>query len=140
MDKEENELVDSVVEEVRADLLSRSVLGIKKYGKTLDRKDLNLADWLQHAYEEASDFCLYLKRAKKEILQMNLYKVRYFDSIQWRWVSYSMISPDEVSIKNLVDKELHLEFRTKPHNGSRDPEDSLTIDLIETIKLPFKIN
>jgi hypothetical protein len=43
---------DTVVEAVRADLLRRSQVGIAKYGVTLDRTDLNLRDWLQHAYEE----------------------------------------------------------------------------------------
>lgn len=55
--------VDYVVEQVRADLLRRSRLGIEKYGVTLDRTDLNLRDWLQHAYEETLDQANYLKRA-----------------------------------------------------------------------------
>ena len=58
---------DSIVEEVRKDLKDRSELGIKKYGVTLDREDLTLKDWLQHAYEESLDKCLYLKRAIKEL-------------------------------------------------------------------------
>lgn len=56
-------VVDSIVEAVRADLLHRSRLGIEKYGTTLDRKDLKLRDWLQHAYEEHLDAANYLKRA-----------------------------------------------------------------------------
>ena len=59
--------IDSVVEAVRADLLRRSQLGIKKYGVTLDREDLSLRDWLQHAYEETLDQANYLKRAILEI-------------------------------------------------------------------------
>lgn len=59
--------VDSVVEAVRADLLRRSKLGIAKYGVTLDRTDLSLRDWLQHAYEETLDQANYLKRAILEI-------------------------------------------------------------------------
>jgi len=61
------ELVDSVVEAVRNDLLNRSKVGIEKYGVTLDRKDLNLRDWLQHAYEETLDQANYLKRAIMEL-------------------------------------------------------------------------
>ena len=57
---------DSIVKEVREDLKRRSKLGIKKYNTTLDRKDLNLKEWLNHAYEEALDMALYLKRAIKE--------------------------------------------------------------------------
>lgn len=58
---------DKVVEAVRQDLLNRSQVGQKKYGVTLDRKDLNLRDWLQHAYEEHLDACNYLKRAIMEM-------------------------------------------------------------------------
>ncbi|AMS41215.1 hypothetical protein [Aminobacter aminovorans] len=60
-------LIDSVVEAVRSDLLSRSQFGIEKYGVTLDRKDLKLRDWLQHAYEKTLDQANYLKRAIIEI-------------------------------------------------------------------------
>jgi hypothetical protein len=58
---------DSIVEAVRTDLLQRSQIGIKKYGVTLDRTDLSLRDWLQHAYEETLDQANYLKRAIVEI-------------------------------------------------------------------------
>ena len=58
---------DSIVEAVRADLLQRSQFGIAKYGTTLDRTDLNLRDWLQHAYEECLDQANYLKRSIVEI-------------------------------------------------------------------------
>lgn len=61
--------VDKVVEAVRADLLKRSIIGIAKYGLTLDRTDLNLRDWLQHAYEEHLDAANYLKRAIMELEQ-----------------------------------------------------------------------
>lgn len=63
--------VDSVVAAVRDDLLRRSELGIAKYGVTLDRSDLNLRDWLQHAYEETLDQANYLKRAIIELDQAN---------------------------------------------------------------------
>jgi hypothetical protein len=58
---------DAVIDEVRDDLLRRSQFGIKKYGVTLERTDLTLRDWLNHAYEEALDHANYLKRAIMEI-------------------------------------------------------------------------
>lgn len=64
---------DSIVEEVRKDLLDRSELGIKKYNTTLDRTDLNTSDWVQHAYEECLDMALYLKRLNKELSGINNY-------------------------------------------------------------------
>lgn len=62
---------DSIVEEVREELLKRSEVGIKKYNTTLDREDLELSDWLQHSAEEAMDMTLYLKRAKKDVEELN---------------------------------------------------------------------
>lgn len=59
--------IDSIVKAVRNDLLRRSELGINKYGKTLDRTDLSLRHWLQHAYEENLDLCNYLKRCIVEL-------------------------------------------------------------------------
>lgn len=61
------ECPDRVVEAVRRDLLDRSRVGMEKYGRGLTRTDLSLADWLQHAYEEALDLANYLKRAIMEV-------------------------------------------------------------------------
>ncbi len=57
---------DPIVEAVRSDLDARSARGVSKYGTTLARTDLSLRDWLQHAYEEALDLALYLRRAMDE--------------------------------------------------------------------------
>ncbi len=62
---------DPVVEAVRADLLSRSQVGIRKYGVTLARDDLSLRDWAEHAMHEALDQALYLKRIIMELDKQN---------------------------------------------------------------------
>lgn len=59
----------SIAKSVSDDILERSRIGTKKYGVTLDRKDLTLKDWLQHAYEECLDQANYLKRTIVEIEQ-----------------------------------------------------------------------
>ncbi|MDI1263887.1 MAG: hypothetical protein PS018_11580 [bacterium] len=66
-DTQETPTRDSVVDAVRADLLQRSQFGIAKYGTALDRTDLTLRDWLQHAYEECLDQANYLKRSIIEL-------------------------------------------------------------------------
>lgn len=48
---------------VIGDLESREQRGLSKYKTTVDREDLKLEDWLQHAYEEVLDQAMYLKRA-----------------------------------------------------------------------------
>lgn len=58
---------DTTVQSVINDLNSRSELGIKKYGTTLSDNNLTHKEWLQHAYEEALDMALYLKRAMEEL-------------------------------------------------------------------------
>lgn len=58
---------DSVIESLRERLLQRSDRGISKYGVTLDRTDLSLAEWLAHARDEALDFAAYCERAIKDI-------------------------------------------------------------------------
>lgn len=48
-------------------LAEREAVGLKKYGTTVDRTDLQAGDWLQHAIEEASDLLLYLIRLRGTI-------------------------------------------------------------------------
>jgi len=49
------------------DICERQALGINKYGKTVSQNPLELREWLQHAYEEALDMAIYLKRAIEKI-------------------------------------------------------------------------
>lgn len=53
---------DPIVERVREKLRLRSCAGIKKYGRMMDRKDLDTVAWLRHAQEEAMDLTVYLER------------------------------------------------------------------------------
>ena len=47
--------------------IERAEFGMKKYGTNLDRKDLSLLEWIQHAQEEHMDAILYLEKIKKEV-------------------------------------------------------------------------
>lgn len=75
---------DTVVESVIADLKARSEKGILKYGTTLDRDDLSLKDWLQHAYEETLDKANYLKAAINRIQKDDDEMIEMFNKIQMR--------------------------------------------------------
>ncbi len=55
-------MADPIVAKTCALLLSRSALGVRKYGTTLARTDLSRKDWLVHARNEALDMALYLQR------------------------------------------------------------------------------
>lgn len=59
---------DSIVNTVVNNFLQRSKIGIEKYGTTLDRKDLTIINWIDHAIEESMDHILYLTKLKQELL------------------------------------------------------------------------
>jgi hypothetical protein len=58
---------DSVVTSVILKFQQRAEIGKKKYGTDLDRKDLSVLEWIQHAQEEHMDAILYLEKLKQEI-------------------------------------------------------------------------
>lgn len=61
---------DSIVFDVIKDIANRAEVGLKKYNTTMDREDLIASDWVQHAYEEALDMAIYLKRLRKDMIAM----------------------------------------------------------------------
>ena len=54
--------MSNILDQTIKDLQAREVRGLKEYGTTMDRTDLTQDEWLQHAYEEALDLALYLKK------------------------------------------------------------------------------
>ena len=61
------QIQDPIVIKVLSKYYERSQLGIQKYGRTLDRDDLNLTDWLNHLQEELMDATLYIEKLKQEL-------------------------------------------------------------------------
>jgi methylaspartate ammonia-lyase len=60
---------DPIVLKVLSKYYERSQLGIQKYGRTLDRDDLSLTDWLNHLQEELMDATLYIEKLKADLKQ-----------------------------------------------------------------------
>lgn len=58
--------LDSIVTAVIQRFTERAEMGKKKYGTDLDRTDLSILDWIQHAQEEHMDAILYLEKLKRE--------------------------------------------------------------------------
>jgi hypothetical protein len=54
--------MSNILDQTIKDLQAREVRGLNEYGTTMDRTDLSQDEWLQHAYEEALDLALYLKK------------------------------------------------------------------------------
>ena len=51
-----------IYEQIISDLKEREAMGIRKYGVSVDDAQLTDDQWLQHAYEEALDFAVYIKK------------------------------------------------------------------------------
>ena len=56
---------DSIVESVISRFKERSAVGIDKYNTTLEDSTESFKAFLNHAQEEAMDFCLYLEKLKQ---------------------------------------------------------------------------
>lgn len=65
MDELNDKLKSQTYIDVINDLIEREEMGLSKYGITVDQADLSEVEWMQHAYEEALDFAIYLKRIMK---------------------------------------------------------------------------
>lgn len=55
---------DSIVTAIVERFLQRAAVGKSKYGTDLDRTDLSILDWIQHAQEEHMDAILYLEKLR----------------------------------------------------------------------------
>lgn len=60
---------DSIILETIDNFLKRGEIGYKKYGVTMDRNDLDIVEWIDHAIEEQMDNILYLTKLKKCIME-----------------------------------------------------------------------
>jgi hypothetical protein len=57
-------VTDSIVDSIVDQFIDRAKVGKRKYGTDLDREDLSLEQWLNHAIEEHMDAILYLQKIK----------------------------------------------------------------------------
>ena len=55
---------DQIIQSIKDQFQERSDRGQRKYGTTMERNDLTVKEWLQHAQEEAMDFVVYLEKLK----------------------------------------------------------------------------
>ena len=60
--------MDSIVASIIKQFEDRSIAGKKKYGTDLDRQDLSLLEWIEHAKQEHMDAILYLEKIKQEYI------------------------------------------------------------------------
>ena len=56
---------DSIVDSVIDQFIERAKFGKEKYNTDLDREDLSVLDWIEHAKQEHMDAILYLEKLEK---------------------------------------------------------------------------
>lgn len=59
----EIKVTDSIVDSIIDKFVNRATFGKQKYGKDLDRNDLELEEWLEHSIQEKMDDILYIQKA-----------------------------------------------------------------------------
>lgn len=58
-------VTDSIVDSIIDQFVERASFGKQKYGTDLDREDLSVLEWIEHAKQEHMDAILYLEKLKK---------------------------------------------------------------------------
>ena len=61
------EQTDSVVDSIIDQFVERAKFGKEKYNTDLDREDLGLLDWIEHAKQEHMDAILYLEKIERMV-------------------------------------------------------------------------
>jgi len=61
--------LDSIVTSIIDQFEKRALKGKEKYGVDLDRNDLTLLEWIEHAKQEHMDAILYLEKIKQEYIE-----------------------------------------------------------------------
>lgn len=56
--------MSQVLAKVFSEFIEREETGKRKYGTTMDRKDLSLDEWIEHMKQELMDAILYLEKIK----------------------------------------------------------------------------
>ncbi len=65
--KRKIEKTDSIVDSIIDQFVERAKFGKEKYNTDLDRTDLSILDWLEHAKQEHMDAILYLEKIERTI-------------------------------------------------------------------------
>jgi len=58
---------DSIVDSIIDQFVERAAFGKEKYNTDLDREDLSILEWIEHAKQEHIDDILYLEKLKKTV-------------------------------------------------------------------------
>jgi hypothetical protein len=67
LDYDEKPVANGTERRVCEDIIMRQAFGMGKYKVSVEENPLTTRQWLQHAYEEALDLAVYLRRTMEEM-------------------------------------------------------------------------
>lgn len=96
--------VDDAIVEMNVDLLrSRSEVGMRKYGTSLERADQPTDVWIQHAIEETADNLNYLQKLKRHWIPTFEEKSLLISALDY-FVYHSAFPSDRIAAEKLIKK------------------------------------
>ena len=100
--------MSKIEDEVCKKIQERAAVGKEKYGTTMERDDLTIPEWLDHAQEEAMDLTVYLqklisKHEKRSLLVTSLIDRNRRD-VCW-WCGGQLIWQADHDKEDLMDEE-----------------------------------
>ena len=70
-DSNDSKNYDSIITSIISQFKERADVGKLKYGVDMDRTDLSIIEWIEHAKQEHMDSILYLEKIKTELIAKN---------------------------------------------------------------------
>lgn len=133
--------MSKIEDSVCSDIQNRADFGAKKYGVTMERTDLSETQWLQHAYEEALDLAVYLKKIMrergKETIRIGGYNIpKPLSSLEGHHVVYrvDLCSVEEEEVAGFGYFHLYLPFgliHSSRENGELHRKALLSLTTLE---------
>lgn len=121
-------------------LHERHEIGLKKYGVTLDRKDLTPEQWIQHAIEEMLDGAGYLMRLRDTITELRNEIESLNEANAWAYspaMAEAKMEQDAATIANLREElevyKLSTEILKKDVANLRDAAENLYHELNDIV-------
>jgi hypothetical protein len=73
-------------------------------------------------------------------MELHLYRVEYWSSVQWGHVEYEVIALNEAQVREKVDEECQSEYRLRPYVKESERKDTLQIEDRGVLKLPYVLD
>lgn len=96
---------DSIVKQVQDELGARSEVGQRKYGTTLDRKDLSPVEWIEHLRQELMDATLYATRLKQDMERAQRCAAVRVDALKIEAISFDQATGFPAAVLHVATPE-----------------------------------